>query len=510
MEDRVLSLYKHAREYLELGIDADEQKEYVIALKSYQKCCELYITGIRIDRNYKRRTDTVEKVQRYLKRAETIKSKLPMRIRTQGLSKVAGLENVKQALKESILLPMLQPHLFKKGRKPWKGVLLFGPPGTGKSFIIQCLAEDIDCNFISISSSDIMSKFQGESEKAVKNLFLEAFQKIKETDQNCIIFIDEIDSIGGRRDKESDGTGTESHRRVLTELLRQMDGINNENERFRNKLIVIGATNHAEDLDFALRRRFEKRIYLPLPGIESRLEILKQTFRPIDSDENELNEKESIEHDISLKDLIDIARRTEGYSSADISILINEALMIPLRNILKTNYFLPVLSPSPSSSSSSSSTKTSSTLKFLTKIYYNSLINIYSLEQLKKSNIDYKLKPCSKYTPNAIKINILDKQFPSDKLIIPKVNINDLEEALKKQKPSVSEEEIKKHEKFAIQFSGDKLKNLRNKEDISDEELGYVDVNRTRIERRKKKQKKRVIPTTIFMLTSNSPKPLPV
>ena len=129
-------------------------------------------------------------------------------------------------------------------RKPWKGILLYGPPGTGKTFIAKACASEMDgCTFFSVSSSDIMSKYVGESEKIVKCLF-----QMARKEKSSIIFIDEVDSMAGNR---SDGEN-ESSRRVKTEFLVQMEGVSNQ----ENRLLVLGATNLPWELDPAIRRRF--------------------------------------------------------------------------------------------------------------------------------------------------------------------------------------------------------------------------------------------------------------
>ena len=232
-------------------------------------------------------------------------------------SDVAGLEGAKEALKEAVILPIKFPHLFTGKRKPWRGILLFGPPGTGKSYLAKAVATEANnSTFFSVSSSNLVSKWLGESEKLVKNLFDMARQN-----RPSIIFIDEIDSLcSSRSDNES-----ESARRIKTEFLVQMQGVGNDTEG----VLVLGATNIPWVLDSAIRRRFEKRIYIPLPEDHARLEIFKIN---IGTTPNSLTEE----------DLRTLARRTEGFSGADISVLVRDSLMQPVRKVQTATHFKKV------------------------------------------------------------------------------------------------------------------------------------------------------------------------
>lgn len=172
-------------------------------------------------------------------------------------SDVAGLEQAKESLKEAVILPTRFPQLFTGERKPWRGILLYGPPGTGKSYLAKACATEAEATFFSISSSDLVSKWLGESERLVKQLFKMAREK-----KPAIIFIDEVDSLCGSR---SEGEN-ETSRRIKTEFLVQMQGVGNDNDG----ILVLGATNVPWELDPAIRRRFERRIYIPLPEIQAR------------------------------------------------------------------------------------------------------------------------------------------------------------------------------------------------------------------------------------------------
>ncbi|KAG8235626.1 hypothetical protein J437_LFUL014884 [Ladona fulva] len=202
-------------------------------------------------------------------------------------SDVAGLEGAKEALKEAVILPIKFPHLFTGKRIPWKGILLFGPPGTGKSYLAKAVATEANnSTFFSVSSSDLVSKWLGESEKLVRSLFELARQH-----KPSIIFIDEVDSLcSSRSDTES-----ESARRIKTEFLVQMQGVGNDNDG----ILVLGATNIPWVLDAAIRRRFEKRIYIPLPEEHARLIMFKLHLG-------------NTKHTLTENDLKTLANKTEG------------------------------------------------------------------------------------------------------------------------------------------------------------------------------------------------------
>lgn len=180
---------------------------------------------------------------------------------------ISGLENAKNALKEAVILPIRFPEIFTGARKPWKGILLYGPPGTGKTFLAKACATEANGTFFSVSSSDLMSKYVGESEKLIKTLFNLARDK-----KPSIIFIDEVDSMCGKR--SDGGESNEASRRVKTEFLVQMQGVGKDDQG----ILVLGATNLPWDLDPAIRRRFERRIYISLPEKEARYGMLKKGF----------------------------------------------------------------------------------------------------------------------------------------------------------------------------------------------------------------------------------------
>ncbi|KAF2664631.1 AAA-domain-containing protein [Microthyrium microscopicum] len=238
---------------------------------------------------------------------------------------VAGLEAAKEELQESIVFPLRFPQMFTGKRKARRGILLYGPPGTGKSYLAKAVATEVEYTLFSISSSDVMSKWYGESEQLVRGLFQLAREK-----KPSIIFIDEIDALCANRDGSGGGGGGEDTARMKTEFLIQMDGVGNDN----TGVLVLAASNLPWVLDPAMRRRFQKRIHIPLPEHEAR----KQLFRINIGD---------LAPDIHERDIDELARRTQGFSGSDIAIIIQDALMIPVKKVHMAKYFKKVYDKGP-------------------------------------------------------------------------------------------------------------------------------------------------------------------
>ena len=236
---------------------------------------------------------------------------------------IIGMQEMKQTLYEIIVVPTIRPDLFTGIRKPQRGILLFGPPGTGKTMIAKAIATECKCTFFNISASSLTSKWVGESEKTVKSLFKVAYKKVP-----SIIFIDEIDSILSKRS----GSENEATKRLKTEFLIQFDGLgSNTNAR----LLVIAATNRPMDLDEALLRRLPKRVYCGPLDENGRFEFIKKVINRVKTQ-------------LSDDDIREIAKSTNDYSNSDLMELCREAAYQPVRElsmeeILKIKEFRPLV-----------------------------------------------------------------------------------------------------------------------------------------------------------------------
>lgn len=232
---------------------------------------------------------------------------------------ISGLDEAKQILQEALLAPALFPQLHAQNHlEPWSGVLLYGPPGTGKTMIAKAVACEAKMRFICIPFDRIMRRYQGESEELFRVLWEYARQK-----SPSIMFFDEIDAVCSVRSSGSSGE-SETSRRVLTNLLQQTEGLFKDPNR---PVLLLGATNNPWDIDPAMRRRFERRVYIPLPERIDRSRIITKFLQ---------------ESDLLLDpDQIDtILASTDGFSCHDISIAIKEVRQQPLRRLMKeTHYF---------------------------------------------------------------------------------------------------------------------------------------------------------------------------
>jgi vacuolar protein-sorting-associated protein 4 len=293
---------------------------------------------------------------------------------------VAGLVSAKAALKEAVILPQRFPELYAGKRAPIKGILLYGPPGTGKSYLAKAVATEAESSFFSISSSDIMSKWQGESERLVRTLFKMARER-----KPAIIFIDEIDSMCGSR---GDGQ-SESSKRVMTEFLIQMQGVGKDGDG----ILVLGATNLPWEIDSAMRRRFEKRVYIPLPEPDARKAMFKIHIG-------------DTENTLRPEDLEVLGVMSEGMSGSDISVAVREALRMPVRRCQEASHFVV--------------------------------------------NPDGKHAPVAPEVPGARAMSLMD--VPRGMLAVPPVTMEDFYLVMKRAKASVGSDELSKYDDWTRDF----------------------------------------------------------
>ncbi|XP_040274353.1 ATPase family protein 2 homolog [Bufo bufo] len=227
---------------------------------------------------------------------------------------IGGLQSQLEEIRETIELPLKQPELFKTyGIPPPRGVLLYGPPGTGKTLIARAIANEVGAHVSVINGPEIMSKFYGESEGRLRQIFAEASQRLP-----SIIFIDELDALCPKRE----GAQSEVEKRVVASLLTLMDGIGSEESQ--GQLLVLGATNRPHSLDPALRRpgRFDKEIEIGIPNAQGRLDILRRILV-------------KVPHQLNEEELTDLASSAHGYVGADLAALCKEAGLKALRRKLE-------------------------------------------------------------------------------------------------------------------------------------------------------------------------------
>ncbi|EMT73392.1 P-loop containing nucleoside triphosphate hydrolase protein [Fusarium oxysporum II5] len=345
------------------AITADHNKEYQKAFDLYMSSMELWVKALKWEKNKALKVTMQEKMATYLDRAEKLKQFLAaenenangggkaimgangsstgkgkpqpgedddskkLRNALSGAilqerpnvrwEDIAGLEGAKETLKEAVVLPIKFPSLFQGKRQAWKGILLYGPPGTGKSYLAKAVATEANSTFFSISSSDLVSKWMGESERLVKLLFSMAREN-----KPSVIFIDEIDALCGPR-----GEGeSEASRRIKTEILVQMDGVGNDSKG----ILVLGATNIPWQLDAAIRRRFQRRVHIGLPDMNGRARMFKLAIG-------------DTETSLQASDYNILAAKSDGMSGSDIANVVQSALMRPVRKILQATHFKPVM-----------------------------------------------------------------------------------------------------------------------------------------------------------------------
>ncbi|KAI3507055.1 hypothetical protein L1887_21794 [Cichorium endivia] len=420
--------------YVKQAVEEDTAGNYAKAFSLYMNALEYFKTHLKYEKNPKLKEAITQKFTDYLRRAEEIRAVLedgggnkpssnggdtgvatrPKSNKKNGdgdggedsesaklrsglnsaiirekpnvkWNDVAGLQSAKQALQEAVILPVKFPQFFVGKRRPWRAFLLYGPPGTGKSYLAKAVATEADSTFFSISSSDLVSKWMGESEKLVSNLF----QMARESAPS-IIFIDEIDSLVGQR---GEGNESEASRRIKTELLVQMQGVGNNDE----KVLVLAATNTPYSLDQAIRRRFDKRIYIPLPDVKARQHMFKVHLG-------------DTPHNLTERDFEQLAYKTEGFSGSDIAVCVNEVLFEPVRKTQDAMFFIKTAEDT--------------------------------------------WVPCGPRHPGAIEITMQDlaAQGQAEKILPPPISRTDFDKVLVRQKPTVSKSDLELHDRFTREF----------------------------------------------------------
>ena len=440
-------------EVVNLAIKADEEGKYKEAVKQYRSAGELFILALKYETNPEVRNQINSRLNGYITRAEELQKALDNggqdgannasggtggNVGTAAKKKgdasndndenqkmkdglansiisekpnvkwddVAGLEMAKESLKEAVILPTRFPQLFQGKRKPWKGILLYGPPGTGKSYLAKALATEADSTFFSISSSDLVSKWQGESERLVKSVFQLAREK-----KPSIVFIDEIDSLCTQR---AEGE-SEASRRIKTEFLVQMDGVGSN----QTGVLILGATNVPWEIDQAMRRRFEKRVYIALPEARARATMFKVHLG-------------DTPNDLTPEDFQRCGELADGYSGSDISVVVREALMEPLR-------------------------KCQVAKQFYEDSQTGMLYPCTDYPACPDCPMELSENPLPKYAKcgvcTAVRMGLYD--VPSDKLQVPIVSVADFITALSKAHSSVGADELARYVTWTKEFGQD-------------------------------------------------------
>lgn len=433
MSGNITNFLQSAIQYVTQATEADQAQKYDEAFRLYQLSLQYFQTALKYEKNDKVKQTIRSKIVEYISRAEQLKEMLekkksaPIAQGANGKSStkktedgedvdpedkkrqdslssailkekpnvkwddVAGLEGAKEALKEAVILPIKFPQLFTGKRKPWRGILLYGPPGTGKSYLAKAVATEANSTFFSVSSSDLVSKWLGESEKLVRNLF-----EMARESKPSIIFIDEVDSLcSSRSDSES-----EAARRIKTEFLVQMNGVGNDVDG----ILVLAATNIPWALDPAIRRRFEKRIYIGLPEASARSRMFQIHLG-------------NTPHSLTVQQFKDLGEKTESYSGSDLAVVVRDAMMQPVRAVQSATHFKRVSGPSRDNPD----------------VMVNDL-----------------LTPCSPGDPDAIEMTWTDVE--GAKLKEPVITVHDFVKSLRTTRPTVNQKDLDKYIQWTQEF----------------------------------------------------------
>ncbi|WP_319507946.1 ATP-binding protein [uncultured Methanolobus sp.] len=303
---KAAKLYNDASMNSKEGIDRNTQRDLAEHLFARAQALKKSPAVLSSDGNTQSKRESTNNDESSLSKDDVFLKEIPK----TGFSDIGGLEQVKEEIRKAIIYPFTHKELYQMyGQKAGEGILLYGPPGCGKTMMAKAAAKECGAEFISVKTSSIVSKWVGASEKNVKQVF-----DIARQGDRSIIFFDEIDSIASRRSKSEDYA-----KRVVNELLAQMDGVDTASDN----LLVLAATNEPWAIDPALRRpgRFSKLVFVPEPDLDAREAILRIHLK-----------KRPLDNDIDIKHLASI---TNSYSGADLAAICKEAADIPLGEALR-------------------------------------------------------------------------------------------------------------------------------------------------------------------------------
>jgi len=303
---RMLDLRRELKEAFDAAIRYQKAHDAQKAIRNYLLAANILTELRELMPEAEDRASVDKEIREIKNRASNLEKPVQEPVSTQSADKmflaekpnvtwndIVGLEEAKRAIENSIIYPMKRPDLYPLG---WpRGILLFGPPGSGKTLLAAAVAHEVDAAFFNVDAANVISKWVGDSERNIAGLFRAA--RVKEKDRPSIIFVDEIDSLAGQRDWEAPYDV-----RMKNQFLKEMDSLLDKGRMSR--VYVIGATNKPWSLDDAFKRRFQKRIYIPLPSSKSRMELIQKYLQNIVIAEG--------------THLAQIVTETEGYSASDI------------------------------------------------------------------------------------------------------------------------------------------------------------------------------------------------
>ncbi|KAF6751373.1 katanin p60 ATPase domain-containing protein [Ephemerocybe angulata] len=407
-----------AIEIVQQAIDDDNKGNYADAYRQYQNALDFFMHALKYEKNEKSKVLIKSKVDEYLSRAETLKEHLAQSEKKGKNAIATGASGPGGKKKDTEENDDDQDPETKKLRAGLSGAILTEKPNVQwddvagldaaknslkeASYLAKAVATEAKSTFFSVSSSDLVSKWQGDSERLVKQLF-----QLAREQKPSIIFIDEIDSLAGsRNESESEGS-----RRIKTEFLVQMNGVGHDDAG----VLVLGATNIPWQLDNAIKRRFEKRIYIPLPSRDARKRMFQIHVGTTPCQ-------------LSDADYAVLAEKTEGYSGSDIAVVVRDALMQPVRKVISATHFKQVQISNPDSDSNPQSETGTGKGKWM-------------------------WTPCSHGDREAVEKTWTD--IGSDELLEPPLKLTDFLKSLDSTPPTVNEKDVKKHLEWTREAGSD-------------------------------------------------------